>query len=157
MTNRTYSRIFAVGRLAKDSNQTMGNDGRSAIHFPLAVNHGMKQKDGSWKDEATFFNVDWWRKSEEQLQYHKGEIVAVSGEVMMRSYRDRNGEEQKILAIRADEVTSFIERKDTASSPYQPATKNRQPQPSSTAQQVAGQFGGKVESVETFADDDIPF
>lgn len=151
MTNRTYSRIFAVGRLAKDSNQTIGNDGRSAIHFPLAVNHCTKQKDG-WKDEATFFNVDWWRKSDEQLQYHKGEIVAVSGEVMMRSYRDRNGEEQKILAIRADEVTSFIERKDSA-----PSTQNRQPQPSSTAQQVAGQFGGKVESVETFNDDDIPF
>lgn len=78
--------VLVIGRLTKD----FGNDPRTFFYttggtacakVSIAVNRSVKQSDGQWTDEVSFFDVTIWGKTAENLKPYlvKGKQIAVDG------------------------------------------------------------------------------
>lgn len=83
-----------TGHLTRDAEvKTIGES--FLITGSIAVNRSVK-KDGKWVDEASFFNFEWWLKSQSQINYfqpllHKGAAVAIDGQFVQKHYTDKDG------------------------------------------------------------------
>ncbi|WP_017416790.1 single-stranded DNA-binding protein [Clostridium tunisiense] len=97
------NKVVLIGRLTRDPilNFTPGT-GTAVTKFTLAVNRIYK-KEG--QPEADFIPVVVWGKQAESTANHKrkGEQIAVSGRIEVRSY-DKDGERRYTTEIVADEV-----------------------------------------------------
>lgn len=78
--------VLVIGRLTKD----FGADPRTFFYttggtacakVSIAVNRSVKQSDGQWTDEVSFFDVTIWGKTAENLKPYlvKGKQIAVDG------------------------------------------------------------------------------
>jgi single-strand DNA-binding protein len=106
--------------------------------FSLAVNRSVKQGD-EWKDEASFFDIDYWGKAAEAVNRYlvKGQQVGVEGELRQDRW-EQDGQPRQKIVINAQNVRLL----------GQGATQGQQ-----VAKQPAQQ---QAQSVDTF-DDDIPY
>lgn len=97
------NKLVLIGRLTRDPilNFTPGT-GTAVTKFTLAVNRIYK-KEG--QPEADFIPVVVWGKQAESTANNKrkGEQVAVSGRIEVRSY-DKDGERRYVTGVVADEV-----------------------------------------------------
>ena len=62
--------VTIVGRLTRDCGQqdfSYLQSGTAVAKISVAVNRSKKQQDGSWADEASFFDVTVFGKSAENL------------------------------------------------------------------------------------------
>lgn len=104
------NRIVLIGRATKDPALNYTQDGTPVAGFGLAVDRRFgKKPDGS--KIADFFNIVAWRKLGELAgQYvKKGLRYAVAGEVNIRPYKDRDGNDRISVDVVADEI-QFLER-----------------------------------------------
>ena len=78
--------VLVIGRLTKDFGvdprtffYTTG--GTACAKVSIAVNRSVKQSDGQWTDEVSFFDVTIWGKTAENLKPYlvKGKQIAVDG------------------------------------------------------------------------------
>ena len=78
--------VLVIGRLTRD----FGADPRTFFYttggtactkVSIAVNRSVKQSDGQWTDEVSFFDVTIWGKTAENLKPYlvKGKQIAVDG------------------------------------------------------------------------------
>ena len=90
-----------VGRLTADPELRRTNDGTAVCSYSLAV-----KRPGA-KDTTDFLNFATWRQGAEFLaQYgHKGDTVAVSGQLQTREWTDKNGNKRMAFEI----FTSSVE------------------------------------------------
>lgn len=90
-----------VGRLTADPELRRTNDGTAVCSYSLAV------KRPGVKDATDFLNFVTWRQGAEFLsQYgHKGDTVAVSGQLQMREWTDKNGGKRRAFEV----FTSSVE------------------------------------------------
>lgn len=93
--------VNMVGRLCADPELRRTGNGLAVCSYSLAVKRPMV------KDVTDFFEIVSWRQSAEYLaQYgHKGDIVAVSGNLQPREWTDKNGAKHKVYEV----VTSTVE------------------------------------------------
>ena len=100
-----------MGRLTKDPELRHTQAGLPVVSFSLAVDRGFKT-DGQNVD---FINIVAWRNTAEFVSkwFTKGQLVAVSGRLQVRSYKDREGFSRVITEVVADEVF-FAEKKREA-------------------------------------------
>lgn len=103
------NKCVLLGRLTKDPELRTTQSGVAVTSFTLAVDRGYK------KDETDFINIVAWRGTAEFVSkwFLKGQLVAVSGRLQVRSYEDRDGQKRTATEVVADECF-FAESKKSA-------------------------------------------
>ena len=98
-----------IGRLTADPELRRTTDGTAVCTFTLAVRRPRV------KDTSDFIDFVAWRQSAEYLsQYgHKGDIVAVSGPLTSRKWKDKNENNRINWEIQADSVELLSSKKDS--------------------------------------------
>ena len=139
--------ISVVGRVCSDVTLKEFN-GRNCANFRIAANTRRKDKNSQNNDYITnFYNVSLWGAAGENAAKYlkKGHRAGVTGELVIRPYKDSNGADRIAVEIDANNV-DFIETKAESE-----AKSGATVQSAPVAQAPAQQFT----SVET--DDLLPF
>ena len=126
-----------TGRLGRDAEIRHLSTGSQVLEFSLAVDVGFGDKKTTIWPKCSMFGERGGRLA----QYlTKGTQVAVSGEVNLREWQDRDGGKRSTLEVRVDKVEMIGKRDDAG--PRQQESQKRDP----TKPQA-----------QSFDDDDIPF
>ena len=98
-----------IGRLTADPELRRTGDGTAVCTFTIAVRRPRV------KDTSDFVDCVAWRQSAEYLsQYgHKGDIVAVSGPLTSRKWKDKNDNNRINWEIQAESVELLSSKKDS--------------------------------------------
>lgn len=99
-----------IGRLTADPELRRTTDGTAVCTFTLAVRRPRV------KDTSDFVDFVAWRQSAEYLsQYgHNGDIVAVSGPLTSRKWKDKNDNNRINWEIQAETVELLSSKKNEA-------------------------------------------
>lgn len=134
---------FMVGRLVADPEARQTQSGVAVTSFRIAVQR--RFKDSSGEKQSDFFSCVAWRQTAEFVaKYaHKGDLVAIKGELQNRSYDAQDGSKRTVTEIIVDEVQLCG------------ASQNKQDaEPSSTREKAAAMFGAGFVEVD---DSELPF
>lgn len=98
------NKVVVIGRLTKDPELKKTQSGVSVISFSIANEDDFKNKDG--EKEVDFLDVVAWRGTAEMVAKYctKGRLVAACGRLKTRTWQDKDGNNRKVVEIRADEV-----------------------------------------------------
>lgn len=98
------NKIFLIGRIANDVNLSETNSGIAVCRFSIAVNRRRASADA--EQQTDFFNVTAWRGLAETVARYckKGNKIAVTGQVQIRTYEDREGAKKTSVDVVAEEV-----------------------------------------------------
>ena len=101
--------INIVGRLTADPELRRTGDNTAVCSISVAV------KRPRVKDTTDFIECVVWRQSAEYLhQYgHKGDVVAVSGSLQARTWKDKEGNNRKAWEVVAESVELLSSNKDS--------------------------------------------
>lgn len=118
--------VTVIGRLTKDVDLRVMQNGTAVGNMSVAVNHAVK-KGEQWEDEASFFEVTLWGKQAEALKPYlmKGQQVAVQG-YLKQSTWEKDGEKRSKVVIIADNLQLVGGKRDgsTGSGTYNNAGNN---------------------------------
>lgn len=97
-------KFFAIGNLTRDPDLSQNNSGVNVCRFTIAVNRPYAESSGERK--ADFFNCIAWRSLAESIARYcrKGDKVAVSGTIQIRSYDDNKGNRQTTVDVIVQDV-----------------------------------------------------
>ncbi len=101
------NKVFLIGNLTRDPElSTVGSSNASVCRFAIAVN---RRANGN--QETDFYNVTVWRALGENCAkfLKKGSKVAISGEIQIRNYEDKEGNKRVSVDVVADAV-EFLDR-----------------------------------------------
>ena len=140
-----------VGRLGKDPELRTTQSGKSVTSFSLAVQRPRKNQNGEY--ESDWIDVQAWGTTAEFICKHfqQGQLMAVSGRIQVRTYKDRDGNNRKAVEIVAQEV-SFCESRKREESVKQPSSFSRDAEPQKEYEQQA-----MLPPDDFLGDDDLPF
>ena len=126
-----------TGRLGRDAEIRHLSTGSQVLEFSLAVDVGFGDKKTTIWPKCSMFG-DRGGKLAQYLT--KGTKVAVSGEVNLREWQDRDGGKRSTLEVRVDKVEMIGSKRDDAGPRQEPQKRDpTKPQ------------------AQSFDDDDIPF
>lgn len=110
MINRTV----LVGRLTKDPELKILQNGIAVTRFTLAVNRAFKNSAG--EQEADFISCVAWRKQAENVAnfLKKGSLVGVDGRIQTGSFEGTDGKRVYTTEVVADS-TQFLEPRNSNS------------------------------------------
>lgn len=99
--------------------------GSTVCGFDVAVNTRTKDEQGEFI--ANFYNCGAWGKLGENCGkfLHKGERVALTGDLTLRPYVDKKGQNRVSPQIYVTDVEFFFEKKDKAQGEAAPAQNNQ--------------------------------
>ena len=143
------NKVFLIGNLTRDPELTETSGGVKICRFSIAVNRQYSGADGERKTD--FFNVVAWRGLGETIARYarKGNKVAVSGSIEMRTYDDNQGVRRTATDIVAQDVEFLTPRSGSSS---------EEGYESDLPAQSSGRGGAKKPQLQPFDDDgDIPF
>ena len=94
------NQVALLGRLTKDPELRHTTSDKPVASFTLAVDRGYK------KGEVDFINCVAWRGTAEFVSkwFTKGQLVAVSGRLSTRTYKDKDGNTRTVTEVVADEA-----------------------------------------------------
>lgn len=140
------NKVFLIGNLTRDPELTETSSGVSVCRFSIAVNRAYTSGDG--ERQTDFFNCTAWRGTAESVAKYckKGNKVAVSGSVQIRTWKDNDGNKHQGVDVIAQDV-EFLTQKERSGDDFYDA-------PVSSARGTAR----KKPALQSFDDDgDIPF
>lgn len=116
--------VILMGRLCTDVELRSTNSGKSVANFRIAVERSFS-KDGN--KEADFITIVVWGSTADFVSkyFSKGDMIALRGEIQIRSYEDSNGNKRTAFEVVAREVSFCGGKNDKASAqatPTQQAT-----------------------------------
>lgn len=102
--------VVLTGRLTKDVDLRVTNNGKNVARFTLAVDRNYKSD-----QQADFFTVSvWGKQAENTAKYcHKGSLVGIQGRLRSGSYQDKNGQKVYFVDVEADNVQFLDTRSKT--------------------------------------------
>jgi single-strand DNA-binding protein len=134
--------ITIAGRLGRDAELKSLADGTPVASFSVADDQG-KDKPAIWWNCAIF-----GKRAHSLCQYlTKGTAVTVAGTVSERSYADKNGEPQKALNVRVNDLA--LQGQQQTSQPAPRPTQQAAPPAARPVPQASAGFDD--------LDDDLPF
>ena len=141
---------IVVGRLGKDPELRTTQSGKSVTSFSLAVQRPRKNQNGEY--EADWIDVQAWGTTAEFIckYFQQGQLMAVSGRIQVRTYKDRDGNSRKAVEIVAQEVSFCESRKREEPEP----AKRPSPQPTKP---VESYEQAMLPPDDFLGDDDLPF
>ncbi len=98
------NKVILMGRLTRDPELRHTQSDVPVASFSLAVDRGYSRRDDS-QQNVDFINIVAWRNTAEFVSkwFSKGQLVAVSGRLQVRSYTDRDGNSRTATEVVADE------------------------------------------------------
>ena len=98
------NKVVLIGNICKDPELSETNSGVAVCRFSIAVNRRRASEDA--EQQTDFFNVTVWRGLAETVARYckKGNKVAVSGQIQIRQYEDREGAKRTSVDVVAEEV-----------------------------------------------------
>lgn len=95
------NKCVLMGRLTKEPELRHTQNDIPVVSFTLAVDRGYK----SGEQTTDFINIVAWRGTAEFVSkwFSKGQLVAVSGRIQSRTYKDKDGNNRAAVEVVADE------------------------------------------------------
>lgn len=102
------NKVILIGRMTKDCELRITQNGKSVASFTLAVNRSFQSNDGQ---DADFINCVCYGKMADNLNEYtsKGSLIAVEGRINTRSYDNSHGQKVYVTEI----ICNSIEYLDT--------------------------------------------
>ncbi len=96
------NKVILMGRLVRDPEMRYTQTNVPVVSFTLAVDRGYKSGN---EQSVDFINIVAWRNTAEFVAkwFSKGQLVAVSGRLQVRSWTDRDGYKRNATEVVADE------------------------------------------------------
>lgn len=142
------NKVFLIGNLTRDPELTETSGGVSVCHFAIAVNRSYTSSDG--ERQTDFFNVTAWRNLAETVARYtkKGNKVAVTGSIQIRTYEDNQGVRRTAVDVIAQDIEFLTSRTASGGDDFYGAP----------ASPSASEAPRKKPALQSFDDDgDIPF
>ncbi len=104
--------VTLMGRLTREPEMRTTQSGTSVVSFSIAVER-FKRK--GKESEVDFIDIVAWAGTAEFVQkyFEKGQRIAVTGRLEIRSWNDKDGNSRKSAQVVADKVY-FADTKKTA-------------------------------------------
>lgn len=98
------NKVNLIGNLTRDPELTETSSGTAVCRFSIAV--GRNYSNGNGERETDFFNCTAWRTLAESIARYckKGNKVAVSGSIQMRTYEDNQGVKRTAVDVVVQEA-----------------------------------------------------
>lgn len=143
MAGRGLNKVMIIGNLGKDPDMKYTSSGKPITTFSVAVGRVSRTPEGENKEETEWFRVVAWEKLAETChQYlHKGSKVFIEGRLQTRTWKDNNGQDQKMVEVVAHEMMMLDPRQGGGE--YQGGQSSR--------------GGQDMPPADNDVDDDIPF
>ena len=95
--------LALVGRLTKDAELKYTGSDSSFLVFGIAVKRRVKKGD-SWEDETSFFDVQFFGKSAENMSkwLTKGKRIALRGELRQNRWEQDGQTHSRVLVVAQD-------------------------------------------------------
>jgi len=165
----SLNKTMIIGNLGKDPELRYSAEGDPVCNFSVAATDKWTAKDGTKKEEVTWFRVSFWGKLAEVCGtfLKKGAQVYVEGSIRTRKYTDKDGAQRDTWEVRGEKMV-MLGRKDdggTFREPPQQEPAQRQ-EPNSTpppavatkpAFQMTRSPGEPHPAVAAGAGDGVPF
>ena len=102
------SKVNLTGRLGRDVEMRYTQEGTAVSKFSIPVGYGEKV-DGEWQNKTNWWNVTLFGKQAEDANEKlvKGDMVAVSGTPVCRTYINKEGVEKFALEVQYAEVVKL--------------------------------------------------
>lgn len=112
--------VTLMGRLTAAPELKQATNGASVTAFCIAVDRRYQQKDG--ERQADFINCVAWRNTAEFITkyFNKGDMIAVTGEIQTRKYKDKSGNNRVAFEVVIDNA-SFCGGKNSGGNVSEPA------------------------------------
>ena len=96
--------VVLIGRLTRDADLKYTSGGYAISNFSIAVNRSKKNGD-QWVDEASFFDINLFGKSAENLKQYlvKGKQVAIDGELRQDRW-EQDGQPRSRVVVVANNI-----------------------------------------------------
>lgn len=94
--------VVITGRLGQDPELRYLQSGTAVASLNLAVDDFRKAQDGSSEKITNWFRCNFWGKTAEILNQYarKGKKITVSGSLVQRTWKDRDGNDRTSVEIR---------------------------------------------------------
>jgi single-strand DNA-binding protein len=95
-----------IGRLTRDPEVRFLPSGIQVTSLSIAVNRKFKDKNGEWREETSFFDIESYGKLAERVgsQLSKGYQVIIEGELRQDRWESPSGEKRSRVKIIADRI-----------------------------------------------------
>ncbi len=116
----SHANISISGTIGKDAEIRELPKGGWMARFNVATNASVKNQNGGYDDVTTWFRVTYFARSDKWMaQFVKGAKVYVTGELMTRSYTNRDGQQASSLEVTANHAESLSPRQEQREAPRQ--------------------------------------
>lgn len=87
------NKVILIGNLGQDPKTKHFENDSQVSTFSIATSKKWKDKDGEKKEETQWHNIVAWRGLSKVAEkyLHKGDKVAIEGEIVYRKYEDKEG------------------------------------------------------------------
>ena len=107
--------FIGIGRLTKDCELRYTTSNKAVASFSIAITRTFKNTEGEF--EADFINCECWGQVAETLSKytHKGDLIAVNGNIRTDKYQDSNGNNKTRKYILVNRVNFLSTKKSDLS------------------------------------------
>ena len=126
----SFNQVTVMGNLTDDPKEIQAG-GATLAKFSIAVTDYYNSKDGGKHNETSFFRVEAWnRTAENVLKYvRKGACVLVSGKLKQESWEDKDGNKRSNVVVRALDVRFMpSDKRENAAAPKQSEYEEQRPE-----------------------------
>jgi single-strand DNA-binding protein len=108
-----------IGRLTRDPEVRFLPSGMQVTSLSIAVSRKFKDKNGEWREEASFFDIESYGKLAERVgsQLSKGYQVIIEGELRQDRWESPSGEKRSKVKIIAERIALLGKPSDRNAKP----------------------------------------
>lgn len=112
------NKVILMGRLTRDPELRHTQSDVPVASFTIACDRGFARRDDN-QQNVDFINIVAWRNTAEFVSkwFTKGQLVAVSGRLQVRNYKDRDGNNRTATEVVADECFFADSKRDSSPAP----------------------------------------
>jgi len=113
------NRVMLIGRLTRDPEVRFLPSGMQVTSLSIAVSRKFKDKNGEWREEASFFDIESYGKLAERVgsQLSKGYQVIIEGELRQDRWESPSGEKRSKVKIVAERIALLGKPSDRNAKP----------------------------------------
>ena len=117
------NKCILMGRLTRDPELRHTQANIPVASFTLAVDRGYSRNNDNAQQTVDFIDIVAWRNTAEFVSkwFHKGQLVAVSGRLQARKWKDRDDNNRTSYEVVADECFFAESKRNDSGAAYQAA------------------------------------